>query len=97
AGLLALAGMLALASNTSLLWPTYTYAKNTIRGGGTELAEKAEQKKSGGLDRDYAFAWSQGIQESLSFIVPGFSGGGSGEPLTEDSQTYKTLLRKGVS
>src|SRR5690606_29157110 len=71
--------------------------KNTIRGGGTELAEKAEQKKSGGLDRDYAFAWSQGIQESLSFIVPGFSGGGSGEPLTEDSQTYKTLLRKGVS
>jgi hypothetical protein len=96
-GLLAIAALIGLASNASLLWPTYDYAKHTIRGGGSELKEKAAQTKSGGLDKEYAFSWSQGIVESFSFIVPSFSGGASGEPLDEDSETYKTLTKKGVS
>lgn len=96
-GLLILAGAFALACNTSLLWSTYDYSKQTIRGTGSELKEKAAETKAGGLDKDYAFAWSQGIVESFTFIVPGFSGGGSGEPLDTESETYKTLTGKGVS
>lgn len=97
AGLFIGAALIALACNASLLWSTYDYSKHTIRGGGSELKEKAQQTKSGGLDKDYAFSWSQGITESLSFIVPYFSGGASGEPLDEDSETYKTLTGRGVS
>jgi hypothetical protein len=96
-GLLLCAGALALACNTSLLWPTYEYSKETMRGGGSELKEKAEQKKGGGLSKDYAFSWSQGITECFTFIVPGFSGGSSSESLGEDSHSYETLVRKGVS
>jgi len=96
-GLLICAGALALACNTSLLWPTYEYSKETMRGGGSELKEKAEQKKGGGLNKDYAFSWSQGITECFTFIVPGFSGGSSSESLGEDSHSYKTLVKKGVA
>lgn len=96
-GLLVMAGILALACNASLLWSTYDYAQNTIRGKGSELSEKAAQTQRGGLDKDYAFAWSQGILESFTFLIPNFSGGGSGESLSTNSETYKTLVKRGVS
>jgi hypothetical protein len=96
-GLLTCAALLALAANTSLLWPTYEYSKQTIRGGASELKSKAEQKKGGGLDRDYAFNWSQGISESLTFIVPGYVGGSSTETFDESSNLYKALTSKGVN
>jgi hypothetical protein len=96
-GVLAICALIALACNISTLLPTYEYSKETIRGGFSELSNKQEQQKGGGLDKDYAFAWSQGIMESLTFLVPNFSGGASGEALDENSATYKTLVSKGVS
>jgi hypothetical protein len=96
-GLLIAGLFLALLCNTTLLWTTYDYGKSTIRGGLSELSGKEEQKASGGLDKEYAFAWSQGIAESFTFIVPAFSGGSSGEILDENSETFKTLISKGVN
>jgi len=92
------AGILGLACNTSLLWPTYDYSHSTIRGGQSELDEKKEATASGGLDKKYAFRWSYGIAESFTFIVPHFAGGGTGEifkNLDEESATYKALKKYG--
>jgi len=97
-GLMAAAGVIGLAGNTSLLWPTYDYSHYSIRGGTSELSEKKEATASGGLDKRYAFRWSYGIAESFTFIVPHFAGGGSGEQfenLGEGSATYKTLAKYG--
>lgn len=95
-GVLSLAGIIAMGCNLYLLWPAYEYSKETIRGGVSELSYKKTKQKNRGLDREYAFAWSQGIMESLTFLVPNFSGGSSGESLDENSETYKTLIRHGL-
>jgi len=65
------AGLLAVASNFAPLWYTATHSKETIRGG-SELAETPA--RSGGLDLDYATAWSYGRAETLDLLVPDFMG-----------------------
>ena len=73
AGVLIVAGMLGSLSNTSKIWPTYEFSKESTRGN-SEL--KAKENKGSGLDKDYAFEWSVGKMESLTILIPGFSGGG---------------------
>ena len=71
-----LAIVLAFASNLSRLWPTYEYSQETIRG----ISELSQKKSKGdGLDKDYLFGWSYGVDESLTLLVPHFAGGGAGE------------------
>lgn len=95
---LILTAVLAVASlgisvgvNAMNLWTTYEYAKESIRGGKSELTKNAEATKSGGLDKEYAFRWSYGVFETFTFLVPNLYGGSSQGPLTEGSETYKTL------
>ncbi|MES1221248.1 MAG: hypothetical protein ABUT20_37450, partial [Bacteroidota bacterium] len=59
--------------------PLQEYAKETKRGGKTELTGNStdKNKTKGGFDKDYAFMWSYGIPETLTFIVPNIYGGGS--------------------
>ncbi|MBK8922901.1 MAG: hypothetical protein IPM81_15550 [Saprospirales bacterium] len=71
-----IAFILGFASNTSRLWPTWEYSQETIRGK-SDLAQK--KSKGSGLDKDYLFGWSYGIDESLTLLVPHFAGGGAGE------------------
>lgn len=87
AGLSAAAMLLGVACNTSKIWPTYEYSKETIRGG-SEL--KAKDRKSG-LDADYLFMWSSGVCESGMLLIPHAAGGGAGEDF------MKTDLYKKVS
>ncbi|AXE20754.1 hypothetical protein DR864_24980 [Runella rosea] len=94
--LIALFGAIVVANNTSTLWTTFEYTKETIRGK-SELSPKPGQTKvSDGLDRDYAFAWSYGKLESLTLLIPNFSGGASGGELDEKSEVYKTLGRYNI-
>lgn len=86
--------MLAVGSNASRLWTSYEYMKETIRGPQV-LSTQAGDSESG-LDKDYVFAWSHGVGESVSFIVPGAFGGGSAQPMDKDFATYKDLKKKGV-
>ncbi|MFN4146052.1 MAG: hypothetical protein ACK4GN_09530 [Runella sp.] len=88
----------ATATNTARLWTTLDHSKETIRGG-SELTPKATAqptKKADGLDKEYAFAWSYGKLESLTFLIPNFSGGASGGELDTKSESYKVLTRLGV-
>ncbi|RVU01874.1 hypothetical protein EOD41_07920 [Mucilaginibacter limnophilus] len=75
-GYLAAATVLAIAVNAGSLWTTYEYGKETTRG--QSNLTKHTNEPAAGLDRDYAFAWSQGISECFTFLIPNAYGGESG-------------------
>jgi len=94
-GYLAAAALLAIAVNAGMLWTTYEYGAETIRGKSNLKTEKSEPNN--GLDREYAYQWSQGLGESLTFLVPNAYGGASGSGnLDENSEVAKALSTKGI-
>jgi hypothetical protein len=94
--LFGLVGIIVVGTNTSRLWTTFDFQKETIRGGSELTAAKGEaQKPTEGLDKDYAFEWSYGVLESFTLLIPNFSGGSHGD-LNEKSAVYKNLTSVGV-
>lgn len=95
-GFLAVATLLALSVNASILWSTYDYGTETIRGKSNLKSTSAEP--SNGLEKDYAYQWSQGVGESLTFLIPNAYGGAlpSTEPVTENSAVAKIFIAKGI-
>jgi hypothetical protein len=73
------AAVIGFFSYAVIMIPVNEYAKETMRGGRSELTDttNAANKSKNGLDKDYAFNWSYGKTETLTFIVPGIFGGGS--------------------
>ncbi len=73
------AGIIGLACCAVTMMPTYEYAKESMRGGRSELTLGGnELKTKGGLDKDYAFHYSLGLGETFTFMVPGLYGGSNG-------------------
>ncbi|MBD1394072.1 YfhO family protein [Mucilaginibacter glaciei] len=94
-GFLAVATLLALSVNASLLWSTYDYGTETIRGKSNLI--KNTKEPNNGLDRDYAYQYSQGVAESFTFLVPNAAGGGSGlDNIDENSEFVKVFASKGI-
>ncbi|WP_143961760.1 YfhO family protein [Litoribacter populi] len=85
--------LFAILANSGRLATTYEYGDYSIRGQAT--LETAEATGSG-LGKDYAFNWSQGKLETLTFLVPNFYGGGSREDLGEGSASEEALRRQGA-
>ena len=74
-----IAGAIGLACSAVTMMPTYEYAKESMRGGRSELTIDAKDVKTkGGLNKDYAFRYSLGLGETFTFIVPGLYGGSNG-------------------
>ncbi|VAW29624.1 hypothetical protein MNBD_BACTEROID07-487 [hydrothermal vent metagenome] len=67
---------IAVAVNITPLWGTWQYGKYTMRG--KPVLSKEKENKSGGLDRDYITAWSYGVGETWSLMIPDVKGGASG-------------------
>ena len=86
----ALAAVLAICLNASNLYHTYEYSKDTMRGK-SELVKKGrvEDQTDSGLERSYITAWSYGIDESMTFLIPDVKGGAS-MPLSMN----KTAMKK---
>jgi hypothetical protein len=101
-GLSIVAAVLAVMSFATILLPTQEYAKETMRGGRSELTlgakpEDKANKSKGGLDKDYAFQWSYGISESFTFILPNYNGSHSGpKALGEKSKAVEALVSSGL-
>jgi len=95
-GYLFAAVILAVAVNAGSLWTTYEYGQESIRGK-SNLTSTDKSHPSSGLDKEYAYAWSQGVAENITFLIPNAYGGASGGALDENSEVAKTLLSKGVA
>lgn len=80
-GALIIAAVIAVMPNSSHLAINAEYAKHTMRGG-SELSIKANDNANNnkkGLTIDYAYAWSYGVGETLTMLIPDFKGGGSSD------------------
>ncbi len=87
----ALGCLIGIAINASNLYHTWEYSKESMRGK-SELTQKSKDpanQTSSGLERDYITAWSYGIGETWSLLVPNVKGGAS-QPLTQS----KTAMQK---
>ncbi len=95
-GVVALCLLLIVGTKLSWLEMNQNYLKETMRGGHSELrGEKAKGEKAG-LDLDYATAWSYGVDETMTFIIPNWEGGASGYNVGEKSQLCETMKQNGV-
>lgn len=75
-GLLIFAALLAVSTNTTNLWATWEYGKDTIRGK-SELSTDPGNRTTG-LDKDYATQWSYGKAETFTLLIPNAKGGATG-------------------
>ena len=74
---LLIAGIIGVAANSSNLYHTYEYSKETMRGK-SELTHHAEENVTeDGIERDYITAWSYGVGETWTLLVPNTKGGAS--------------------
>ncbi|NJM15160.1 MAG: YfhO family protein [Bacteroidales bacterium] len=90
---------IAVLVNAGILWVNYEYAKDSMRGKTPLVMDESEveEKKESGLSKEYAYAWSQGIGECITFVIPAAYGGASGYPLGKDSEVVGTMVKNGVS
>jgi len=99
AGLLAVSAAVGIGTNITGLLATQEYGKYSIRGQSeltkTTAGESNAANSSSGLDKDYALAWSNGVVEPFTILVPNFYGGASNGDLGTSSNTYKELQRQG--
>ncbi|MFB9058214.1 YfhO family protein [Mariniflexile ostreae] len=98
-GILTVAVMFAIALNATSIMATQEYVKESTRGQ-TELTinpDGTEKDVTSGLDRDYITAYSYGFLETFNLFIPRLMGGGNGENLGKDSNTYEAYRKLGVS
>jgi len=78
------------ATNIGKAIDTARYSEATMRGGSAVASEvptkdgPKNQVGRKGLDIDYAFSWSYGIDESMTLLIPGFMGGSSNERISNE-------------
>ncbi len=92
------AGGVAVANSALILMTTAEYSKYTMRGGKSldNSGGTLKDVKTTGLDEDYAFQYSQGKLEFLTFLMPNVYGGSSSETFGADSKIATNLAEKGV-
>ena len=96
-GVLAISLLLVFGTKWSWFEMNQSYLKETMRGGHSELTRSGDDKsKPAGLDLDYATAWSYGVDETMTFLIPNWEGGASGYNVGEKSQLCETMKDNGV-
>ena len=93
-GYIACGTLLAVAVNASTLWSTAEYAGDSMRGKSNLTKGTTEAKN--GLERDYAYEFSEGVGETLTFLVPNAYGGATSGQASDDSRVAKLLIEKGA-
>ena len=101
-GVLAVCLLLIVGTKLSWLEMNQSYLKETMRGGHSELSQPTPdpslkgREKSAGLDLDYATAWSYGVDETMTFLIPNWEGGASGYNVGAKSDLCETMKKNGV-
>lgn len=89
-------GAVAISVGPSLSTFMFTkeYSKATMRGGQSEITiGKKDKKENGGLNKDYAFQWSQSIGETFTLLVPNLYGGGNRTNVGTSSNTFEAVSK----
>ena len=99
-GVLALSLLLVVGTKVSWLEMNQSYLKETMRGGHSELTSNSNSgptsNNNSGLSLDYATAWSYGVDETMTFLIPNWEGGASGYNVGEKSQLCETMRKNGI-
>ena len=96
-GVLALSLLLVVGTKVSWLEMNQSYLKETMRGGHSELTSNSEAvSQRSGLSLDYATAWSYGIDETMTFLIPNWEGGASGYNVGAKSDLCETMIKNRV-
>ena len=93
-GFAAAATLLAITVNASSLWSTYDYSTETLRGQ-ANLTRSTAEKSGSGLSKEYAYQWSQGVAECITFLIPNAYGGGSRGDEKAHENVVKSLTNIG--
>ena len=89
--------LLVVGTKVSWLEMNQSYLKETMRGGHSELTKENDDKsKPAGLDIDYATAWSYGVGETMTLLIPNWEGGASGYNVGTESQLCETMKKQGI-
>ena len=99
-GVLVLSLLLVVGTKVSWLEMNQSYLKETMRGGHSELTSNSNSgptsNNNSGLSLDYATAWSYGVDETMTFLIPNWEGGASGYNVGENSQLCQTMRSNGI-
>ena len=96
-GVLVLSLLLVVGTKASWLEMNQSYLKETMRGGHSELTRaNGNTEKKAGLDLDYATAWSYGVDETMTFLIPNWEGGASGYNVGAKSDLCETMVKNRV-
>lgn len=85
--------VLAVGGNLSRFLTVLEYGTYSTRGQTNLTSQESSQD---GLDKDYAFNWSQGKLETLTLLVPNLYGPGSTKPFPKDPETEKVLRNNNI-
>jgi len=98
AGLFLVCIAIAVLPNLGKLYANYELSNESTRGATELTAEKTDDDRriSTGLDIDYAFAWSYGVMETMTLLIPNFYGGSSGKELGRDSHLHQAMRANGM-
>jgi len=88
--------LIAIGVNAGLLWTTYEYSKESNRGK-SNITTDDKGSEQQGVSTEYAYQWSQGIGESMTFLIPNLYGGGTQQMPKSDSNVAKELISRGGS
>lgn len=89
------ATILAIMVNASSLWSTYDYSTETIRGQ-ANLTQSTVEKAGNGTSKEWAYQWSQGVGECITFLIPGAYGSIPGSDVAAQSNVIKTFTGLGA-
>lgn len=73
----AVGAALGIAINSSNLYHTWQYSKESMRGKSELVKPDTGNQTNSGLERDYITAWSYGVGETWTLLVPNVKGGAS--------------------
>jgi hypothetical protein len=92
---LLLAAVLALGTFLGSFMSTMEYSKYSIRGK-SEITQ-SENENADGLNKSYAFQYSNGIFEPATLLIPNILGGSNQQALSTDSHVANFMRKNGVA
>jgi hypothetical protein len=92
-GLLIAAVILAVGTYFGQFWALKEYAAYSKRGKSELNSASLSKSENSGLNKEFAFEFSNGILEPLTLLIPNIYGGSSADNFAADqeSKTYRTL------